>query len=120
MTPRSMAMALGAVLLLAAGTAEAKGPKGKLVGVVNLNTATAAQLDLLPRVGQKMAGKIIAHREKEPFRRIEDLVKVKGIGKKGFEKMRPYLTVNGETTLKLEKVEKEADAAQARTAPPGR
>ncbi len=120
MNPRTMAIALGAALLLATGSAEAKGPKGKLVGVVNLNTATAAQLDLLPGVGQKMAGKIIAYREKEPFRRIEDLVKVKGIGKKGLEKMRPYLSVSGETTLALEKVEKEAGDAQDRTAPPGR
>src|SRR5512146_2473498 len=116
MSPRTMAIALGAALLVAAGTAEAKEPKGKLVGIVNLNTATAAQLDLLPGVGQKMAEKIIAYRQKEPFHRIEDLVKVKGIGKKSFETMRPYLAVSGETTLTLEKVEKEAGAAQARTA----
>lgn len=117
MSPRTMAMALGAALLLATGTAMAKGPKGTLVGVVNLNTATAAQLDLLPGVGQKAAEKIIAYRQKEPFQQIEDLVKVKGFGKKRFAKMRPYLAVSGQTTLKLEK---EAGAAQARTAPPGR
>ncbi len=120
MSSRTMAIALGAALLVATGTAEAKGPKAKLVGVVNLNTATPAQLDLLPGVGQKAAEKIVAYRQKEPFHRIEDLVKVKGIGKKSFEKMRPYLAVSGETTLALETVEKEAGAAQARTAPPGR
>ena len=76
MSPRTMAMALGAVLLLAAGTAAAKDSKGKLVGVVNLNTATASQLELLPGVGQKAAEKIVAYRQKEPFRQVEDLVKV--------------------------------------------
>lgn len=121
MSSRTIATALGAALLLAAGTAVAKEPKEKLAGVVNLNTATASQLELLPGVGPKVAEKIVAYRGKEPFRRIEDLVKVKGIGKKLFEKMRAHLAVSGETTLKLEKAEKaEKTDAQAQAAPPER
>lgn len=84
---------------------QAKGEKkrGVLTGVVNLNTATASQLDLLPGVGAKAAERIIAHRARQPFRRIEDLVKVKGFGKKRFDKMRAYLAVTGNTTLQLKK-----------------
>ncbi len=69
-------------------------------GVVNLNTADAAQLALLPRVGEKAAQRIIAYRtEHGPFRKTSDLMQVKGIGAKTFERMAPYLAVDGKTTL---------------------
>ncbi len=62
--------------------------------VVNLNTATAEQLDSLPGVGAKMAARIIEYRQKNgPFRKVEDLMNVKGIGEKAFLKMKPRLTV---------------------------
>lgn len=105
-------VALGVALALVSGSAEAKGPgKAKVSGVVNLNEATAAQLDMLPGVGAKAAQAIVAFREKHKFTRIEELVKVKGFGKKRFAKLKPYLAVSGETTLKVEKpakAEKEA------------
>ena len=98
-------MKVMAVMLMAAlgSSALAEGTKrGKveLTGKVNLNQATAAQLELLPGVGEKMAKLIVAYRDKQPFARIEDLVRVKGIGKKKLEKLKPYLSVSGETTLK--------------------
>jgi len=68
-------------------------------GTLNLNLATAAQLELLPGVGPATAAKIIAYRERRPFRTIRQLMRIKGIGAKRFEAMRPYLTIEGETTL---------------------
>lgn len=90
-----IALALG---LLLASPAEAA--RKVFSGVVNLNTASAAQLDELPGVGEKAAKRIIEHRKKAPFKRIEELVKVKGFGKKKFDKLKPHLTVTGPNTLK--------------------
>jgi competence protein ComEA len=67
---------------------------------VNLNQATSAELARLPRVGPKLADRIVAHRtEHGPFRRIEDLMEVKGVGEKLFTGLKPYLAVSGSTTL---------------------
>lgn len=82
-----------------------------VTGVVNLNAASAAQLDQLPGVGEKAAKKIIEYRSKTPFKRPEELVKVKGFGKKKFEKLKPFLTVHGPTTIKTQ-----GGKAQARKA----
>ncbi len=69
-------------------------------GVVNINSADAAQLALLPRVGEKAAQRIIAWRtEHGPFKKTSDLMQVKGIGAKTFERLAPYITVDGKTTL---------------------
>jgi competence protein ComEA len=73
--------------------------KKQITGVVNLNSATAQQLDLLPGVGAKAAKRIIDYRQKTPFAKLEELVKVKGFGKKKLEKLRPHLTVAGITTV---------------------
>jgi competence protein ComEA len=94
--------------LLLPGVAEAAKPRLQCTGVVNLNEATAAQLDLLPGVGAKAAGHILAWREKRAFKRIEELVRVKGFGKKRFLKLKPHLTLQGPTTLKVEQVLEEA------------
>ncbi len=71
-----------------------------LQGLVNLNTATVAQLQLLPGVGPATAAKIVAYRERRPFRSILHLMRVRGIGRTRFEAMRPYLSVEGATTLR--------------------
>lgn len=61
---------------------------------VNLNTATQAQLETLPGVGAKAAERILEYRQKNgQFRKIEDLMNVKGIGEKSFLKLKPLLTV---------------------------
>jgi len=71
-----------------------------LPGVVNINTATLQQLMLLPGIGEKKAKLIIASRQKHPFTRIEQLTRIKGIGKKTIKWLRPYVVFEGETTLK--------------------
>lgn len=61
---------------------------------VNINTANAQTLTSLPGIGPKMAERIIAYREqKGPFRSADDLMKVKGIGKKTFAKLKPYIDI---------------------------
>jgi competence protein ComEA len=87
----------------------------KVSGAINLATATAAQLDQLPGVGEKAAKAIIDYRTKTPFTRVEELVKVKGFGKKRFDRLKPYLTLTGATTLKVERL-----SVQGRPAPPGK
>lgn len=62
--------------------------------IVNLNTATVAELASLPGIGTKVAGRIVEYRMKKgPFRKIEELMNVQGIGEKSFLKLRPQLTV---------------------------
>lgn len=58
---------------------------------INLNIATKAELMKLPGVGEATAEKIIEFRKNQRFRASEDIMKVKGIGQKKFEKMSPYL-----------------------------
>ncbi len=69
-------------------------------GVVNVNTATASQLQLLPRIGPAMAERIIEFRETNgPFNKVDELLAVRGIGSKMLELMRPYIVIEGKTTL---------------------
>ena len=58
----------------------------------NLNTASAADLQRLPGIGPALAGRIVAYREANgPFRSPAQIVEVKGIGDKTFEKLAPWL-----------------------------
>ncbi len=69
-------------------------------GVVNVNTASEAQLQMLPGIGPAKARAIVDYRAKNLFARPDDLVKVKGIGVKLLAKIRPYVVTDGQTTLK--------------------
>ena len=69
-------------------------PAAAAPAVVNLNTATATQIATLPGVGEKAAQRIIEYREKNGgFKKIEELMNVKGIGEKSFLKLKPLITV---------------------------
>jgi len=62
--------------------------------VVNVNTASAAEFEALPGIGPKLAARIIDYRQKNgPFKKIEDLMNVQGLGEKNFLKLKPQLTL---------------------------
>jgi len=65
---------------------------------LNLNTATAAQLETLPGVGKATAERILEYRQKSGgFKKIEDLMLVRGVGEKSFLKLKPLVTVAATT-----------------------
>jgi competence protein ComEA len=69
-----------------------KAPAG---GEIDINKASAEQLTRIPGIGKVMAERIILFREEHgPFRRVEDLLKIKGIGEKSLQKLRPYVKVD--------------------------
>ena len=69
-------------------------PVSTVPSKVNINTATASQLDELPGVGPSTANRIIAYRQsKGPFSKVEDLLNVPGIGPAKLDAMRPMVTV---------------------------
>jgi competence ComEA-like helix-hairpin-helix protein len=84
------------------GALAARGPPGKArarpdrsvkraARHVNINTATAAELEALPGIGRVIARRII---EGRPYRSVEELVRVKGIGKRRLEEIRPLVTAD--------------------------
>ena len=105
--------ALLALMAAAPATAQDKAPKAKPAPAVstpvNLNTATAADLQALPGVGAATARLIIEHREKNGgFKKIEELMNIKGIGEKSFLKLKPMVTVASQ------KAERQDDAGRDR------
>ena len=128
---RTFALALGLVALLATASAAPAADSATPAPapatarkVVNVNQASTDELARLPRVGPSLAGKIVAHREKNgPFKRTEDLMEVSGIGEKMFTSLKPYVSVSGPTTL-TEKLSskgiaaKSAPKTKAKAAPP--
>jgi competence protein ComEA len=103
---------LGTGALLFAETSDAASAGKK----VNINTATPAELAYLPRLGAKVAARIVEHRKEKPFGRPEDLMEVKGIGEKLFVTLKPYVAVSGPTTL-TSKV-RSSSSASRRSSPP--
>jgi len=98
---RTLSVLLAAVAVLAlslAGTAHAASASPS--GVVNINSATEAQLTLLPGVGPSKARAILQYRQSHPFKTAGELVKVKGIGKKLMRKLESFVTVDGKTTIR--------------------
>ena len=81
---------------------------------INLNTATSAELQQVPGIGPSTAEKILKMRKSYgPFKSVDDLRAIKGIGPKRMEKMRKYLTVGKPAAQK----KPSAPAAGTRAAP---
>ena len=82
------------MLLVSASFAAAQSKKPLPTKPLDLNTATFQQLQQLPTVGPVAANAIVVFREKSgPFRKVEELLAVKGFTKKRLEKLRPYIKV---------------------------
>ncbi len=72
-------------------TAKSKNSMGKFVKV-SINTGTDVELEKVPGIGSKTAERIIAYRNKEgKFRKLTDIMKVKGIGDKKYKKLEKYI-----------------------------
>ena len=92
---RFVAASLAAVFALAMSTGIASAAQKAPAAKVNINTATAEQLSELPGVGEKLAARIVEHRQKQgPFKSTQELMNVKGIGEKNLQKLQPYLSVS--------------------------
>lgn len=66
---------------------------------VNINTATEAELDTLPGIGEELARRIVAYREENgPFATTEELINVKGIGEAKLADLDGWITVDGKDT----------------------
>lgn len=77
---------------VAAGDSHVKNPDPTTR--VDLNQATASDLEALPGIGPKLAQRVIEYRiARGPFKKVEDLRQVKGIGRKKFDQIRPHVLV---------------------------
>ena len=100
---RQFSFALGSLLVLlvalaapvaAQEKAPAKAKAAASSAPINLNTATVQQLEALPGVGTRTAQLIVEHRQKNGgFKKVEELMNIKGIGEKSFLKLKPMVTV---------------------------
>jgi competence protein ComEA len=79
----------------ATGAAPTPGGAGQPGVPIDLNTATAEQLDALPGIGEVTANQIIAYRTEHPFRSVDDLRQVPGIGDRRFDLLKDLVTVAG-------------------------
>ena len=88
---------LVATLVLSSGPsvfAQSDKPPASAQAAVNLNTATLAQLEGLPGIGRATAERILEYRQKSGgFKKIEELMNVKGIGEKSFLKLKALVVV---------------------------
>ena len=95
----SLAACVLVLALVSGAGAFAAESQPELTGVVNLNTASSAELQLLPGVGKVRAVAIVAMRKQRGgFKQMEDLLEVKGIGPEMLKRLRPYATLTGKTT----------------------
>jgi len=85
----------GSLAYAAQADSRAASAAGSATRQIDLNKASAEELATIPGIGEALARRIVEFREKEgPFRRVEDLMKVKGIGEKSFQKMRSHIKVD--------------------------
>lgn len=118
-TARASVIAASALLLasFSFGADNASTPPAP-AGKVNINQASVEQISYLPRIGAKVAARVVDYRKTHgQFARAEDLMEVKGIGEKLFLTLKPYIAVSGPTTLAA-KVRTGASSRKREAAPP--
>ena len=68
---------------------------------ININTAPASELESLPRIGPKVAQRIVDFRTKNGnFKKVEEIMKVQGIGEKVFDQIKDLITVGADSAPK--------------------
>jgi competence protein ComEA len=99
---RALACSLFALLVGVAGASPAFAAEAGsgIEGVVNVNTATAEQLQLLPGIGEARAEQIVSMRKQRGgFKSVDELTDVKGIGDGMMKGIRGHVTLKGKTTI---------------------
>jgi len=92
---RGHGLLISCLLLIAAPPA---GATKAVDGIVNINTAEVGVLGLLPGIGPAKAAQIVVYRRRHPFRTVDELVRIRGIGRKMVRRLRAHLAVSGPTT----------------------
>jgi competence protein ComEA len=89
-----LVLAMGVATVSAQQSSSRPATAASAAAPVNLNSATVPQLEALPGVGKATAERIVEYREKNGgFKKIEDLMNVRGIGEKSFLTLKPLITV---------------------------
>ncbi|MEE3331731.1 MAG: helix-hairpin-helix domain-containing protein [Myxococcota bacterium] len=97
---RARGLVLAFLALVASSSLQAAIPLAAQEGVVNVNTATVAQLEKLPGVGKVRAQAIVRFRKDNGgIASLDELTQVRGIGEALLRKLRPHLTLEGKTTM---------------------
>jgi competence protein ComEA len=97
--PSAAAPAAGAPASAAASPQRKKNGKPPMAGVLNLNRATEAELQLLPGIGKRRAQLIVERRAKKPFANVDEVGRIKGM-RAIVHRLRSHLVVEGDTTLR--------------------
>ena len=90
----ALALCAGPVWVDAAQDASASASQSAPGELIDLNQASAVQLESLPGIGEVTAARIVEYRrENGGFKKIEELMNVRGIGERSFLRLRPLVTV---------------------------